>query len=472
MVAILSVFSHSVTISIYDITSSVYMHSVDHGAHLNPDLRFIALHTPKIWIKGESLLFAVLQSAGVIIWEVGLAPGAAPVEVETFSIPQNIAGIPQGGTEIILAEFHPPSCRIAFVGPRSPLLVWDFRISKSLLHGTTIGPPCSMTFSSNGHFFACTTNQSEVTLWKESSNGYTTFHKFATRTPYPRPLFSPNGGSMITLGSYTVQLWHTKNPPTTASSTIPQTLQKTNWKFILEFLPDKPLVAVARLKGETVTVLDLKSGVPQLTITTPIEVCGLKSIGNTIVVIGAQKAIAWNLPGGEFPPDARMDVEDSAQTIHLGPEDGPLAVAASMSLDFQYIALARLGSLAIYCTSTGKTLVTPGQAMGLWFAPGGHDLWCCTNDFESKVFTITQDTLHHTKTVAGVEYATWGFPWGSSRGYQVTKEGWVLSREGKRLLMLPPLWRSLIEAERVWNGKFLALLHRTLPEPVILEFEP
>jgi hypothetical protein len=38
--------------------------------------------------------------------------------------------------------------------------------------------------------------------------------------------------------------------------------------------------------------------------------------------------------------------------------------------------------------------------------------------------------------------------------------------------MLPPLWQSFESVDRVWNGKFLALLHGSLPEPVILELEP
>ena len=38
--------------------------------------------------------------------------------------------------------------------------------------------------------------------------------------------------------------------------------------------------------------------------------------------------------------------------------------------------------------------------------------------------------------------------------------------------MPPPLWRSLDEDKRVWNEKFLALVHQTFPEPVVLELEP
>ena len=59
-------------------------------------------------------------------------------------------------------------------------------------------------------------------------------------------------------------------------------------------------------------------------------------------------------------------------------------------------------------------------------------------------------------------------PWGSSCGYRVTNYWWVLGPGGERLLMLPPSWQSYA-TRRVWNERFLALLHRGLPDPVVLE---
>jgi hypothetical protein len=87
------------------------------------------------------------------------------------------------------------------------------------------------------------------------------------------------------------------------------------------------------------------------------------------------------------------------------------------------------------------------------------------------MFTITEDTLDHTKTV-DIEDGSWGFPWGSLYGYKVTDDGWIIGAGGKRLLMLPSLWKSRNATGRVWNRKFFASLHEELPEPVILELEP
>jgi hypothetical protein len=63
------------------------------------------------------------------------------------------------------------------------------------------------------------------------------------------------------------------------------------------------------------------------------------------------------------------------------------------------------------------------------------------------------------------------YPWASSQGYQVTDDWWILNPDGKQLLMLPPPWQSDM-VHQVWKGKYLALLHPGLLEPVILELEP
>ena len=255
-----------------------------------------------------------------------------------------------------------------------------------------------------------------------------------------------------------------------------QDLRHTGGNFVLEFFPDKPLAAAARKGDETVTVLDLKSGVPQLIINTSIGIYGLRPIESTIVVIGDEKVIKWNLPGENILPGARMNVEDSTQTIQFRNKDNNTVAAASISLDSRYIALASTGKeigslLDVYCLSTGQDLRVKVWAPALWFAPGRHSIWCAAND-KAEVFTITQDTLIRTKSAVDIEEGSWGCPWGSSQGYEVTDDGWVLGVNGKRLLMLPPLWQPPLKVDRVWDGRFLALLHGALPQPVILELDP
>jgi len=62
-------------------------------------------------------------------------------------------------------------------------------------------------------------------------------------------------------------------------------------------------------------------------------------------------------------------------------------------------------------------------------------------------------------------------PWESSKGYKIDGLSiqWVMDREGKRSLWLPPHWRTTNEETWRWNGDFLVLRKSTLPEPVIVQ---
>ena len=478
MIAVLSRYESSTIISIHDVVSGVYMHDVDHGPRTNLDLDPGAPYVYKIWAHGKSLRFATPEPTGITIWEVGLAPGATPIEVETVSVPDNtvetFAFKPRTQRDIAYTEFHPASCRLAFIGTGGILMVWDARATKFLLHNPGNAFYRWMSFSPDSRFFACSTTGFEAYLWKESPTGYTLFEKLPTGFHHPNPCFSQNGESVITFSHYTIQLWHMKRFTTITSSPLTQTVQPFDENFVLEFLPDRSLAIVARKEDDTVTVLDLRSGVPQLTIDTSIEVYGLRAVNNTIVVIGGEKAITWNLPGGNSHPTARMTIEDSTRTINFRDADhSTRAIAASISIDFQYIALSwhddKENFLDVYCTSTGRNLCVETEwKVALWFAPDGHNIWCADEN-GAEVITITQDALDYNETWADIEDGS--CPWGPSRGYGVTDDGWILGGGGKRLLMLPPLWRSPRSGDQVWNGQFLALLHGGLPEPVILELE-
>lgn len=63
--------------------------------------------------------------------------------------------------------------------------------------------------------------------------------------------------------------------------------------IILEFSPSGLFAVVGMQKDNTVTVLNLKSGAPQLTMDAKMEVFGLGLIRNTVVVIGARNVTAW-----------------------------------------------------------------------------------------------------------------------------------------------------------------------------------
>ena len=500
-VAVLYRYYSFATISIYDVFSGVYMHNVPHGVNVNPSLPG-GLCFYGIWTHGESLLFATAEPTTITVRAVGFTSNSTPWQVRTFSVPANIHH-----TEVfkqafpdstVRARFLPGSNRLALIHPSWPpskIVVWDPQRSKPLFLGTDNHFRSSITLSSDGHFLACPTTGPEVYLWRKTSSGYVLTAKFPCDSQDPSSLLSPNGESIVVYGDSTIRIWHTKDLPTTtgnnnnntasatstsfttaATSTVSTQPPKTE-NFILAFHPVRPLAAVARRKDSTVTILDLKSGLPQLTINTGVDVHGLGVIGNAVIVVGNGEVVTWNLPEGNRLLYTRMGTQDRASTVFLRDDCQNEVIAASTSPDLRYVALVTIVNerrrLFVYSASTGKRVghaTTEGNT--LWFTPSGSNIWIwCAVGNRAGVWTVSDDGLRYLASVDAVDEGCRIYPWGSSRGYKATKDGWILGPEGKRLLMSPPSGRS-DAAQWVSNGQYLALLHSILPEPVILELGP
>ena len=473
------------TISIYNVLSGEHTHDVYHRSHQSIDDQPLDPRRPWriIWTHGESLRFATATLTSdrlttVAIWEVGFIPGSTSTKVRSLFIPTRIQ--PPGQHQLIhctRVQFHPTLHRLVLFGSQNGggVLVWDYKTSRCLLHSTDISFYSDVTFSSDSRFFACSNAESNVFLWKESSTGYVLHGILTPSTQHSIPLLSPNGELLFTHGGSVTRLWRTKSFTSTPSTAPIQTQRIEN--FILEFIPDRSLAVVARQKDNTVTVLDLNSGVPQWTIDTGMDVYGLRVIGETIAVIGGTKVTGWNLPGDIASPGARMGIEDSIRAIRFWwGSESPL-VAGSVSFDFGHIAVilgsGEFGRLEVY-TATGQRLRDSSPAMfnSLWFLPDRPGIGLVVDGNRGQVQLITTEGALEGRTPIGdIENGQWGCPHGSSRGYKVTNDGWIISPSRKRLLMLPPQWRAQT-GRRVWNGQFLGLLHGTLPEAVILELEP
>ena len=492
-VGVLYPFPITPIISIYDVVSGMHTHDIDHAVHANSH-PLAYLHPFDIWTYGESLRFASVGPT-ITIWEVGFTPGAEPTAVETFSLPRSIGKmlVPRSRSvslSITRIQPLPSSYRVVFniyAGPSgSAVIVWDTRDSKSMLNCTGANFNSEVTFSSDGRLFACPTWGSGIYLWKESHTGYTFNGTLPSITGLSLPLLSPNGESIVAVCDSTIKLWHTKS---FTSSSILARVPRNAEDFVLEFHPNKPLAVEVRWKHNIATVLDLNSGLPQLTIDAGIKVYGIRMTESTAVLIGNAKLITWNLPGGTFPPDTRMGVEDSAQIVNFAMEQGGDVESASISSDFHYVALLRetvveknlCSRLDIYDTSSGQCLSRHTAQHRLWdrvrFAPGEYTILLADWYADLEAFMPTRNGLDREGEGSwvgvdfDVERPVCGDPWRSSRGYQVKGNGWIFGPGGERLLMLPPPWQSS-PVRRVWNGKFLALLHGELPEPVILDLNP
>ena len=471
----------ALNIFICDVASGAYMHShlFNNGTPLSYD----------IWIHGESFRFATADAATITIWEIGFTLDAMCTEVKTLRTPvgfvykdffPDTTGRPP--SDLLCIRTFGDMILLAY-NRSERILVWDVRDLKCLLDCEDAEFHGSVSFSSDGRFLACSNFESTVYLWKESPIGYVLHRILPPSGALRNPLPSPNGESIITFRDHMIQLWRTREITTPPSGALTRARLHIGYS-VLDFSPDGKLAVVAAQKGNTVAVLNLESGVPQLTIDVGTKVYGLRVIGNIIVVVGGQefsdyKVISWNLPAGDCVPDARVDCKDSARTVNL--YSWIFAVfGATISSDFRYVALMISGynpALCIYSASTGEHLQTVKTGPGadkLWFTPDGSDIWrvAYTGEAEAEVWRVGErGEPERLELAADIEHPPEGYPWRSSRGYRVTNDWWILGPDEKRLLMLPPLWQSY-PVHRIWQGKFLALLHGRLSEPVILEIEP
>ena len=219
------------------------------------------------------------------------------------------------------------------------------------------------SFSSDGHFFACTTTSGGVCVWKEFPSGYALHQTFTTTAGFCRPLLSQNGESIIVFARQTIHLLPTRDPILPPSSV--SALGGGGRLFILEFSPGGVLAAFLRRWGTTITVLDLQSGHPRLTIDAGMEIGSLGMTANTIVAVGEGKIVNWKFPAENCAPSARANVEDSVKTttIDLPPFRDQEDVRMSMSSDLRRVAVAAwypmdpTPALRIYDLSAGKCLV-------------------------------------------------------------------------------------------------------------------
>ena len=417
------------------------------------------------WTQGRSFQCVTWDARAVTIWEVGFNSDTAPTE-KMFLIPGNFGGSKLSGVRVLSTPLR------LILYSKNSILVVDPQNSISLLHSTGWGSLYSPSFSSNGHILAFSTHKSDIYLWKESPTGYLLHKKVTTSNLNSTSLLSPNGDFIITCDYDMIQLWHTKGFTTSPSSVSARTHSYND--FILDFSADGVLAVVARRADNMVTVLNLRSGIQQLTIDVDADVHGLQVIGDTIAIVDRWKMVAWNLHTGDCLPDVGVGFENHnwdcfwsgyGAAGELSPPTG-LNFRVSISPDFHHIIALDLSSnpelTSIYSGTTGAHLINthvPGRMP--WFSVDGCKIWSIENDGSAYVETTGG-------IWDGVDNPPEGFPWASSHGYQVTADWWILAPDGKHLFMLPPPWRS-DGIDRVWKGQFLALLHGRLLAPVILE---
>jgi len=417
-----------------------------------------------IWACGECVQFATLDIQSITIWEVGFTSTHPPTRVRSLPTPDNFD--PWGRF-----HFHPTPPKVAFNDQKS-LLVWDVYHSKILLDYADFESG-TKAFSPDGHFFACVPKAKvgEIYLWEESPTGYILHRRLQFNQDTVTKLFlSPNGQSVVVSDHSTIQLLHTKDSTTSTPSVLTQPIDYTRHP-ILVFSQDRSLAVTTLRRSNTVTVVDLRSGIPWLHINTGMPVYGAGITRSTVAVVCDRKVITWNIPLGDCVHNTKVDINDSVQTISFHYSSNDELSSALISPDSSYLVIVASG-IRLYDMSTGRLLAGTFSGYPSCFTSDGHEIWSDAIPFMGKDgWAIVQDSgsnatglkcLHPSRVYSRV------FPWHSPHGCKVMNDGWILNSSGKRLLWLPHHWR-LDEEDQVWGGQFLAMLDKKLPEVVILE---
>ena len=425
-----------------------------------------------IWAHEGSLRFAAIQPARkMTVWEVGLTPSGPGCHTVTTPVVETLTTPP----DLNLTEplvFFPALHKISYVSGNI-LKIWDAKEKIRSLHvrGLDFNGP-TMSFSPDGRFFACGTVGSDVYLWKDCAGGYTFHRKITSSVISPSPLFSPDSSSVITWGRSTIQIWPLEDPVTTPDDILQTSEQRC--PFVLGFSPDEGSVAYARLNDTTVTVINPRTGAQKTVIDAGVEIYGLRVDNDTVTVDGDGKLATWDLPKEDDASNGTATLRDCV--LSTTSEAGFGSKHTSISPDLLMIARSwggRVGWLIISDAKTGKEIgATEVDCEVSWFTPDGSQIWCSGGVGKEQGWEIVRagvSTKISLVPLAGSPPKGW--PWRSSRGYTVADDGWTLSRESNKVLWLPPRWKSDDGNTRMWSGGFLALLHRTLTDPVILELD-
>ena len=442
---------------------------------------------PPIWTHGECLQFATVEQGSITIWEAGFNLVHPPAKAKTLPAPPEAV---DGGALLFL----PVLFRLAFV-LRDTIFVWDATASRFLLKSRlkpasdlvrapeSLHFPHRSTFSSNGQRFAHMDTTGDLYVWKESSPGYVLHQKLTFDTPIEcaGPLLSPNGESIIIHTRQEIHLLSTKDEIHSESTYSGQN------RFILEFSPDRMSAAFAQMWENTVTILDLQSGEARFSIDAGMEIECVGVNEKMVVVVGEGKIVTWNLLTGNQALSAHMNISNSVRTtmLHHSPLFFNLRefVHTSISPDLTRIVAAggctKLSSAGVetYDASTGRCLagatsITTSCRLTPRFAAGGCEVWALDDYSSVEGWKIVGNREYTDTELVPLEPGSCPpgvFPWQSRSGYEVTGDGWVRGPSKKRLLWLPPHWRSE-EGSRTWSERFVGLRHGGLSEVVILEF--
>jgi len=423
------------------------------------------------WVHRESFLFATSSETGgkIVIDIQTLQPTSNPpfLVVESFLVPHHDG----------VCSFSPVSFHASFLGDRS-VFILDVRDSKILLQTDVEVQENELSsgqFSPDGRFFGCITSVGDIRVWKSTPAGYVPWS-----TPRPRfPLDLDNGGFLFSPTATSILSWngdgiqlldnHLRPPP-------PNKIRppRPGGNNLVAYSADGTRIVTAQRYDSVVTVLSPLSDTPKQHINTDMEIMDIKIFDNDVFVVDEHSLVSWNLEGG-------------ARGVRRATLDELYVCLSTLSNDCARIAINSMNSVSLYDVMAQEFIHgyngiddSVEYLSDIQFSPDGRHLRLviAPGDDEGKCYAAPDVTgtddwcfAYHNFADMPQDGRSWDghFP----LGYHI-RDGfeWVEDPRGKKLLWLPPDWRTKCMTDARWDGDFLALVETGRPEPPIIKFQP
>jgi len=243
---------------------------------------------------------------------------------------------------------------------------------------------------------------------------------------------------------------------------------------LVAYSTDKTYIATVRQFSGIVTVFNCVSSTSWQFSNTDMRVEDIKIADNTIFVVGDCKLVGWDLEADGIVHNAPRRVTVDETLAISGCQDN-----LTLSHDCSQIASTKGENILLYDTITQKTKTIHTQPvshmlhdLSPWFSPDGCRLWFAGwggawyfmelgAGHDQSFVELTETDLEDEQTVFNH----------SSHGHHIREDsGWVTDSRGRKLLWLPPSWRSRDPLFIRWDGNFLALLDSHHPGPIIIKF--
>lgn len=436
------------------------------------------------WAYKGALRFATFFRNGqrLMIEIRELRPASDPPILVVESFPRAYhKGHPYGGR----FSFSPVSFHASFV-TKVQVVILNVRDSRILLQDNPAQPHYRPPgcFSPNGCFFACSTlEKSEIYVWKNTPDGYVSWSILRPRLPFNEFSFSPNATSVLTWCPGGIQLLHLENhasPPSPDRTEPP----RRGGQHLVAYSVGGRCIATARRSGGVVTILGHTSGIQQQSTDMSVCIRDIKIVNNAVFVTDGCKLVSWDPETGGM---TRIDSGATQREVvdiqaHVG--KNPFA----LSNDGSQLAFSVGRKVLLYDTKTQGFLdehTAYATVVDVRFSPDGRKLWLITSNmgFDKNTFVqilcylmtleVTENRCFATATR---KFLRDDWPWVnlfSSHGYHIGRgSGWISDSTGRKILWLPPSWRTKERADVRWDGDFLAFVGDQHPQPIIIEFKP